>query len=258
MGFISSRMLSRTAFRQFSCHYNYMDVMNSQQRFSSSRNAKQTKNEVNPYSSTDLTSDVLISSVRQELAKRISLLAKSQEAFVSACKSAEEFTGETINTLNSDLNSMETKWRDLITQLSHDYQEKQFEFDIQFKTKQETLTMKFLDENGMTAIKSTELSELRNELSTIQKELDGRFNKYKDEVDEAYKLKEKSILHIASLQSRAELSEWKAKCEQQTHEIKSLHSVIDTLKKELEAARENVRHVAEASKSPGISQTISK
>lgn len=237
-------MITRTSIRQIKCF--------TPQRFSSSR-AKTTAEKA-----PEMSPETLITKYRSELSQQIKLLGKLQENFVASQQSLESCINDKMPEVHDTLQSWEVEWDDRLTNLRRQYAEKEFEFEVEFKKKKDTLVLKHLEELNYKAISKSEYESLTNEVADLKMEQQTKFEKYQQEVHKAYETAKNNLQEKAELTSKAELAEWKAKVEQKEQQVVALKEIITSLKEELLSTRENVRHVAEAAKSSPISQSFGK
>lgn len=193
-----------------------------------------------------------------ELTRAIQKIIKNQDDFMSSVSNLTNYTDETFNDLNLQIESKKVE----IENLGCEYENKRIQFDIEtshyYAEHKYEGALSFLRERGEESIQSEELSKMRVEISQLkeshEKEINDAITKEKVESKKAIA----SITQNMELQHKANIAELNASVKQQKNEIISLHNTVSSMKEDITAQRELTKDVALASKQGAINQTIGK
>ena len=193
-----------------------------------------------------------------ELTRAIQKIIKNQDDFTASVSNLTNYTNETFNDLNLQIESKKVE----IENLGNEYDNMRRQYDIEtthyYAEHKYEGAISFLGEKGEEPIKSSELAKMVAEIKTLKQsqcdEINNAINKEKIDSKRAIS----SITQHLELKHRADVAELNASVKQQNNEILSMLKTIESMKEDITAQRELTKDVALASKQGAINQTIGK
>jgi hypothetical protein len=197
-------------------------------------------------------------SERLELASAIMNITQIQDKFTKALEHLEDFKAETLNALDTQINTKKIE----LSLLKEEFEQENKIGEI--RCKQHLAEFEYngaidlLEKKNEVPISKERLEEMEEELEKLRKdnqeELDALKKTTKEEGDKALKI----AINNSNLVHKAEVAELGANAKQGEREIANLNATINNLRHELSEQRKLTKEVAEASKQGPINLSTSK
>lgn len=210
-----------------------------------------TKKSRSSSSSTNNTS-----SIRLTLVKTINALATKQEALIKAVENLKDFTTDTLQDLDMQIESKRADLEDLEKQYKVREVDLTIELNQSLKMKEYDAAKDLLSKRGEIPVSKETYESLQTSLETLQKKDTSELDKLRDELRASYKKELNAALSNCELRHKAEIAESSAAIKQRDNQIATLQETISNLRSEIASQRELTRSVAESSKQGAIQQSF--
>ena len=144
---------------------------------------------------------------------------------------------ETVEAQNQLITENEAKIEELTTKYTEKSREAEVNFTLSLKENQKTTVEKILTEQGLTAIKNEELTELRQELEKTKTNLSEEVKKAENLVKSEFQAKIESQRNTMILEKKAELAELNGKLNSSLDKTTILEAQLKNAREEIIAMR---------------------
>jgi len=202
---------------------------------------------------------------RLQLAQAINNITLSGDTFVRAIETLSSFSQERLSELDMQIESKKREYEQLHSQLENNFKNNQIETQQRLNEFKVKACEEIVKDFNMQVIKNDDFYRLKNELSSVQKELndvnkmfDERLTKDVEREKQLYITKLQQETTTLTLNHKAQMAEITAQCAQQKKEIDMLNKTIENLKHEVAEQRNLTKEVAIASSKAQITQQIGR
>ena len=174
---------------------------------------------------------------RLQLAQAINNITLSGDTFARAIDTLSSFSQERLSELDMQIETKKREYEHMTNQLENNFKNNQIETQQRLNEFKVKACDELAKDFNMQVIKNDDFYKLKNELSSVQKELnevnktfDERLSKDVEKEKQLYTLKLQQETTTLSLNHKAQMAEITAQCAQQKKEIDMLNKTIDNLK----------------------------
>lgn len=195
---------------------------------------------------------------RLTLAKNIQTLVSKQDAFCKSLETLKEFTSDTLQNLDLEIESKRQDLEELAKEMKNKEIDGKIACDQMLSQYRHEGALKILEESNEIAIAKDKYDSLCNELEEMRSKDKSELSSALDEMRARNKKEMSAALSNCELKHKAEVAELSAGIKQRDNQIQTLEKMLQNLKEEIAAQRQLTKSVAESSKQGAISQTFGK
>lgn len=217
---------------------------------------------------------------RIQLAKALNTLEKTQADFVKAVACIESMKVETVNNYTLQVDDLKRQQEELKNRMEADIKLRGDELELTFARRSEEIkntlknsqievdqtlkeyrrdgAIELLAGFGEVPINEDELAELKESISTLEKQHTSDVSTLKSELEKRMRKKKAIAVNSIQLAHKGEIAQLTPENDMNKRELDNLRQIITDLKLQVREQQQLTRDVAESSRQGAISQSFGK